>query len=101
MQSVRDLPAPTDVSGEVLGAGLLGGQAGDAVGDLLGGSLAVQSADVASHPEDLGCVGDGDRRLVGDGRDPGGALLGAAAVERGVFRGEVSGWAGQHLLAGG
>jgi hypothetical protein len=40
---------------------------------------------------------------VDDGRDPGGAPLGAtvAAVERDVFRGEVAGWAGQHLLAGG
>jgi hypothetical protein len=62
------------------------------VGDLFGGSLAVQSADVASHPEDLGCVGEGDRRLAGDGRDPGGALLDVSvvAVERDVFRGEVA-----------
>ena len=76
MQSIFYRPVPADVSGEVLGSGLFGGQAGDAVGDLLGGPLAVQSADVASYPEDLGCVGEGDRRLATGGRDPGGALLG-------------------------
>ena len=103
VKSIFYPPVPADVSGEVLGGGLLGGQTGDAMDDLLGGSLTVQSTDVASYPEHLGCVGEGDRRLAGDRRNPGGALLGSTVdtVERDVLRGEVAGRAGHHLLAGG
>src|SRR5664280_3529858 len=93
-----DLPMPTDESGQVLGGGLFWGEAGDAVCDFLGGALAVQSADVATDTEDLGCVGKADLGLVAGGCDPGCPLLGAsvAAVEGNVLGGEVAGRAGQH-----
>jgi len=66
-------------------------------------ALAVQSADVATDTEDLGCVGKADLGLVAGGCDPGCPLLGApvAAVEGHVLGGEVAGRAGQHPSAGG
>lgn len=103
VQSILDAPVPADVSGQLLGAGLLGVQAGDAVGDLLADSLPTQAADVAAHPEHLGGVREGDGGVAGDRRDTGGALLGAPvpAVEGNMLGREVAGRAGQRLLERG
>ena len=103
VQPVLDLPVAADVSGQLSGAGLVGGEAGDALGDLLAGALPVQAADVAADPEHLCRMWEADCGLGGDGSDAGGALLGAPvpAVEVDVLGREVADRAGQQPLAGG
>jgi hypothetical protein len=56
MLPVFDGPVLACVDGEVAGAGEIGGQAGDAVGDLLAGPRAAGGAGVAADAQDLGGV---------------------------------------------
>jgi len=77
MLPVFDGPVPARVDGEVAGSGEIGGQAGDAVGDLLAGPRAAGGAGVAADAQDLGRAGPVDA-VGGGGAD--GALLAAAVA---------------------
>lgn len=81
VQPVLDEPAGTDVPGQLFGAGWLGCQTGDAVGEPLAGALTVQSAEVAAGSQRLGGIREVDAALAGDRRDPGGALCGTSVPQ--------------------
>jgi hypothetical protein len=51
---VLDVPVQADVGGQVAGAGEGGREAGDGVGDLLAGAVAVRRAGVAPDAHDVG-----------------------------------------------
>ncbi len=102
VDGVLDRPVPAQVGAQFVGASLIGGEAGDAPGHLLGGALAVEAAGVADDPEHLRGVWEVDSAAVGDRCGAGDSLFGAAvsAAAGGVF-GEPVGSSGQRGLAGG
>ena len=77
METVFHAPMPSFVVVEMRGPGQIGGQAGDAVHDLLAGPDAVQAAGVAAEPE--GLHGAGEQAVVG-GRDADGAAFDPAVA---------------------
>ena len=77
MRAVLDSPMSTLVRGNVGRAGEVGRQAGDAVHDLLAGTLPVQPAGMTHGAKHLRGVGKVD---TGSGGDAYRALLGAAVT---------------------
>lgn len=79
--AVLDSPVVALIGGDLGRAGVLAGEAGDAVGDLFAGALPVQGADAAHGAEDLRGAGEDD---PGRGSHPQAALLGAAVAAVGA-----------------
>ena len=94
-----DGPVPAIEGEQALGGGIVGGEAGDAVGGLAVALAGLDLGDVAVHGEDLSDTGEVEGVVEGAG-DPDGAAFTAPVLGLWTLVGEVRRTLGDVLVEG-